>query len=102
MVARVLERTVATVRERGAMYKAVVQLVILYVSKIWVVTWEMLKVLEGFHHRASRRITGMTAKRGAGVEWDYPLVVEAMEDVGIKLIGVYIRRRKATVAERVA
>ena len=53
----------------------------------------MLKVLEGFHHRAARRITGMTAKRGAGGEWDYPLEVETMETVGIHPIGVYIRRR---------
>ena len=38
MVVRVLEKTGATVRTRGAMYKAVVQSVLLYVSKSWVVT----------------------------------------------------------------
>ena len=51
------------------MYKAVAQSVLLKVSESWVVTGEMLKVLEGFHHWAARRITGMTATREAGREW---------------------------------
>ena len=54
------------------MYNSVAQSVLLYGSEIWVVMGEMLKVLEGFHHRAARRITGMTAKRVAGGEWEYP------------------------------
>ena len=53
---------------RGMMYKAVAQSVLLYESKIWVVMGDMLKVLEGFHHRAARRITGMTATHGTGRE----------------------------------
>ena len=53
----------------GIMYKAVYQLVILYDSESWVGTGEMLKVLEGLHHRAARRITGMTVKCGEGREW---------------------------------
>ena len=62
----------------------------------------MLKVLEGFHHRAVQQITEMTAKHGADGEWDYPSVVEAMEAAGIHPIGVYIRRREATMVEMVA
>ena len=69
MLSRVMERTGATMRSWGAIYKAVAQLVILYGSKIWVVTGNILKVLEEFHHRASRWITGLTAKRGSGGEW---------------------------------
>ena len=46
----------------GAMYKAVSQLVLLYGRKSWVVNREMFKVLEGFHHRAAQRITGMPEK----------------------------------------
>ena len=44
----------------------------------------------------------MTEKRGVGGEWDYPAVDEAMDDVGIHPIGVYIKRQKATIAERAA
>ena len=102
MVDRVLERTVATVWAHGAMYNLVEKLVLLYGRESWVVTRDMLKVLEGFHHRAARWIMGMTAKRGAGGEWEYPLVVESMDTVGIHPISVYIMRLQATIAEMVA
>ena len=72
MVVRVLERTVATVWAQRAMYKEVAQSVILYNSKSWVVTGEMIKVLEGFYHWAARRITGTAVKLGAGGEWEHP------------------------------
>ena len=70
---------------------------LLYGNKSWVVTGEMLKVLDGFHHWAARRITGMILKRGAGGEWGYPSAVKSMEAAGIHPIGVYIRRRQATI-----
>ena len=66
MIARVLAKTGAMVRDRGMIYKAVAQSVLMYGSLSWVVTGEMLKVLEGFHHQVARRITGMTATYGAG------------------------------------
>ena len=65
MIARVLAKTVATVQDRGMMYNAVAQSVILYGSEIWVVKGEMLKILEGLHHRTARWITGMTVTCGA-------------------------------------
>ena len=58
--------------------------------------------LMGSHHQAARRITGMTKKCGAGVEWDHPLVVEAMESTGLHPIGVHIKRPQVTISERVA
>ena len=57
-----LKKTVATVRARELMYKAVAQSVLLYGSEIWVVMGMLLRVLEGIHHQAARRITGMTEK----------------------------------------
>ena len=66
MVAMVLESTVSTVLDQGVIYKAVALSVLLYGSKSWVVTRKILKVLKGFHHQATRLITGMTPKRGAG------------------------------------
>ena len=50
------------------MYKAVEQLVLLYVSEIQVVTGDILNVQEGFRHWVARRIKGMTDKCGAGRE----------------------------------
>ena len=68
MITRVLESTGSIVRERRMMYKAVSQLVLLYVSESWVVKGEILYVLEWFHHWAARRIMRMTATCGAGGE----------------------------------
>ena len=62
MIAMVQERTGATVPARGAMYKSVVQSMLLYGSKIWVVTWEMIKVLTSFNHRLEQQTMGMTEK----------------------------------------
>ena len=76
MVARFMERTVSTVRDRGAMYKALDQLVLFYGSNFWMLMGEMLTVMEGFHHRAAQRIMGLTEKCGAGGDWEYPPVME--------------------------
>ena len=42
-----------------------------------------LKVLEGFHHRADRRIEVMTAQHAEDREWEYLLVANALEAAGI-------------------
>ena len=88
MTARAPERTGETLWAQGVMCKAVAQSVLLNGREIWVVTGEMLKVL--------------TEKRGAGGEWEYPSVEEAMEAAGIHPIGVYIKRWNMNIAERVA
>ena len=58
----------AMVRAWGMLYKAVVQLVLLYVSESWVVMGPMLKVLEDFYHQVAINITGMTAQPTTGRE----------------------------------
>ena len=73
-------------------------MVLLYGSKSWVVTGDMLKVLTGFHHWVEQRITGMTDKRGAGREWENPSVVKTMESAGLHPFGVYIKRWKIVIA----
>ena len=78
MIVRVLSKIGSTVQERWAMYKKMAQSLLLYVSESWVVTWDMCKVLEGFHHRAEWEMTGMTDKCEAGGECKYPLVVAEM------------------------
>ena len=61
------------------MCKAVVQTVLLYWSEIWVVTDAMMTVLNGFHHRIARRISGITVQRGNAREWEWALVNFALE-----------------------
>ena len=57
---KVVTNTGAIVRVWVIIHKAVVQLVLLYGSKILVVTGVVLKLLEVFHHQVAIRITGMT------------------------------------------
>ena len=77
-------------RACGMMYKAVYQSVLLYGSDSWVVTGEMLKFLEGFHHQVARRIT------------EYPPLVAALEAAGLHPTMEYIRRRQINIAEKLA
>ena len=43
----------------------------------------MMKLLESFHHQASRRIAGMADCRTENREWDHPPVADALEAAGI-------------------
>ena len=72
----------------------------MYDIESWVATGDMLKVLEGLLHWAYRQIRDMTATFGAGREWEYPPVVAAMEDSGLRPIREYIRRRQATLEDK--
>ena len=56
-------------RAHEMLNKSVVHTVLLYGSESWVVMGEMLKLLEGFYHRAAWRIAGMTARRAEDREW---------------------------------
>ena len=86
------------VRARGMLYKVVAHKVLLNGSESWVVTEAMLKVLEGFHHRAARRIAGMTDHHVEDGEWGYLPVVDVMEAVGLWTIREYIQRWQSTIA----
>ena len=57
MVLRVLDKTGERVQDMTMLYKAVVQTVILYGSENRVLTGEMMKMLEDFHHRIKRSLT---------------------------------------------
>ena len=92
MIARLLERKGATVQAWGGMYKELSQSILLYGREIWVVTREMLKLLTVFRHRAARQIMGMTSKRGAGREWEYPVLDDVMDTTGVHPIVLYIKR----------
>ena len=101
MLGKMVTEAGSTVWERGMLYKAVVQSVLLYGSEIWVVMRAMLKVLVGFYHRLARKIMGITARHTTSGEWEWPLLVEALETAGIWPIKEYIQQRQATIAVQV-
>ena len=59
----VLAKTGAPIKACEMIYKVVVQVVLLYGRKIWVVKDAIMTLLEGFHHRILRRIVGMSARK---------------------------------------
>ena len=61
----------------------------------------MLQVLESFHHKVARRITGKMARR-INNTWVYPPLQEAMDKAGLLPLREYINRRHQTVADYVA
>jgi hypothetical protein len=77
MLSRLLARDGASPRARGMFYKAVCQAVLLYGCETWTVTKSMLRVLEGFHHKCARRISGLMARQTA-TGWYYPPLATAM------------------------
>ena len=73
----------AAVRAHAIMYKAVVQTVLMYGSEIWVVTGDMLTVLEGFHHQVTRLIVVKKAWSDGDGGWEWPPTEEALEVTGL-------------------
>ena len=101
MVGKLLLKTGETLQAGGMLYKSMLRLVLLYGSGSCVVMGAMLKVLEGFHHRLSRRILGMTAQCTMVGELQWPLVAEALDTSGLLTIKDYIHGRQDTVAAQV-
>ena len=99
MVEKVVGKTVEPTKAHEMMNKALVHAVILYGREIWVVTDEIMSLLEVFHHSIDRWITGMTVRKGDGGECEWDSVDTALETTGIWPIRDYIRRRKATISE---
>ena len=70
-------------RAHRIIYKAASQTVLIYESDIWLVTGVMMKLIEGFHHRADRWIAGMMARMEEDGYSEYPPAADAMEAVGL-------------------
>ena len=68
------------------------QAVLLYRSDIWVITESMMKVLEVFHHRISRRIAGKTAHHVRLDGWESPPVDKALGAAVLWTMLYYVRR----------
>ena len=65
-LAKILDREGADRITAGRFYVALVQAVLLFGSKAWVLTPHLEKALKGFHQWEVRRMSGMGPKR----QWD--------------------------------
>ena len=71
-------------------------------SYTWVVIPCMARTLGGFHHCVVWRIAGKPHKRFLYGGWEYPPIVEALREAGIKELYVYIPQRHKMVAHLIA
>jgi hypothetical protein len=83
-VSRVLRAENATPKTCGMFYKATVQAVLLYGSETWSLTPLSMKRLEGFHIRATWRMSGKRPERNVDGSWTYQRSAEVLEAVGMK------------------
>jgi hypothetical protein len=103
MVSRLLVQDNADPKTSGIFYKAIVQSILLYGSETWVVTPSVLRVLESFHNRVARRISGLLPRLDPRDEtWYYPPIADALEIAGLFPISHYIQVRQNTLIETVA
>jgi hypothetical protein len=84
-------------------YQAIVQAILLYGSKTWVISRTALVRLEGFHIRAAYRMAKTNKpKRGSGNVWEYPRSEDVLKECGMKTMEEYIRICRQTIATYVA
>ena len=62
----------------------------------------MQRVLGGFQHRESRRLTGRKPQKGRDGGWVYPPLEDAKAEAGLQEVETYISRRQNTVAQYIA
>ena len=78
-LSRVMRAENASPRVCGLFYKATVQAVLLFGSETWCLSPANLRLLEGFHVRAARRMTGMMPKKKSDGSWEYPDSAEVLK-----------------------
>ena len=87
---------------RGAVL-AVVQAMLLYGSKTWVLLTTSLASLEGFHIRAAHRMAVRhKPRRGPGHRWIYPKSKDVLEECGMSTLEEYITVRRQMIVVYVA
>ena len=101
MVARILVRDGASRAAMGMFYKGIVQAILLYGCETWTLTNPMIKVLEGFHHKVARRISGKMPTLLPSGEWHYPPLAEALEEAGLFPLRTYVQRRQDTITRQI-
>ena len=95
---KILARQEVPAPVAGMFYQAVVAAVLLYGSESWVLPPSALKVLEGFHVEAARRMTGMRPQRRTVGAWVYPKSADVLAAARLRPVATYIRRRRHHIA----
>ena len=86
----------------GIFYKAVVQAVILFVSKTWVMNPYIIRIIRGYHHQVVHWITSKKAQRDMDINWSYPPMAVLMTDVRIEELETYVSRHQRTLTQYIS
>jgi Reverse transcriptase (RNA-dependent DNA polymerase) len=98
-ISRLLTREGTYPKAMASFYKAIVQSVLLYGSESWVLSQEMERKLQSFHHRCARYIAREHIQQDEQGNWTAPPSASVLEKTGLCTVQEYIRRRKATILE---
>ncbi len=80
-------------------YQAIIQVILLYGSKLWVISWTAMARLEGLHIcTAYRMAKEHKPKQGPDRVWIYPRSEDVLKECGMKTMEEYILIRWQTVA----
>ena len=96
-LSRMMRSENASPRVCELFYKATVQAVLLFGSETWCLSPANLRLLEGFHVRAARRMTGMMPKKKSDGTWEYPDSAEVLKAACLHTVEDHITVRRRTV-----
>ena len=94
---KVLRAKHTSPRVCGMLYRATVQSMLLYGSKMWTVAPNILAIMEGFYVHAARRMAGIMPHKGDDV-WEYPNSWEVLAAMRLRPVEHYIVVRRNTTA----
>jgi hypothetical protein len=79
-------------------YKAIVESVLLYGAETWVLSKELERKLQSFHHRCARYISREHIRKDDHDQWIAPPSNQVLQNLGLQTIQEYILQRKKTVS----
>jgi hypothetical protein len=98
-VRQVLHRENASPRTSAKFYQAIVQSVLLYKSKMWVLSKAVMARLEGFHIRAAYRMAKEHVPQwGPHRLWAYPSSDQVLEECRMHTVQHYIKVQQQMIA----
>ena len=83
-------------------YTAMVQSVLPYGSESWVMSPQIGKALDGFHHQMIRRRTGRMPHQNLERTWAHPSLEEEMLETGMQEVENYVACHHNTITKFIA
>ena len=89
-------------RTTGTFYKAVVKVVLLFGSEMWLMTPQIGRTLGGFQHRVARQLAGIQPQKNVEGVWEYQPFEQVMLVAGLKDVDMYVLHLQNTIAKYIA